>query len=344
MSGFFRGPAIQFDRGIYPRCLGLSKDAFKQYIHECSYINKGSGMQFSNQRAAKNCLGFSEEKYDAVKKELVENHFVLRYCKKKEDGEKPANKKSKRKTWGCSNPPLLKLSEVDGSSEGWFFSPQCEPQSGLSAMFHHGETPFGFIRIPSEFARTVDLTGGGAPSFLSKMSPDEIDVYLNLLWQNRESCFGINPNYLRYELNPSLSRYLESGIYSLDYYLHPGPGDELCIDPTLQYRTQMPREQLSKIIDSLVDTYGLFEWQFWIASYTTYRELRRRKVSSSVKLRQFFDSQAIIDSRIFSCHLECLMSEDNNLVLIAQLRSRLALNPKFEAVIKKNCHWLSLFK
>jgi len=304
-GGFFRVPAILFDRGIFPRCFGLSEDAFRQYIHECSYINKHSGMQFSNQRAAKNCLGFSEENYRAVKKELIKNHFVLRYYKKKEPDEKPA----KKKTWGCSNPPLLKLDEVDRNSESWFFRPQCEPR----------------------------ISGGGAPSFLPEMSPEEIDVYMNLLWQNLEHWYGINPNYVRYELSSNRSPGNGSGNLAEYFYPKEAYGDRLLIDNVLVARCAKSKDEIEKILCSLVHR-GLFKFQYWIGQYTAYEEKRREKNLKQLKLIHYLDDEQMgVTSHGVMKEIASIVRSNKRFKLIAQLRSCLELDPKFELVCDLNC-------
>jgi hypothetical protein len=78
-DAFFRVPAILFDRGIYPRCLNMSEEAFKQFIYECSAVNSKFGTHRAGLRAVKKFLGFDEDLYRATKKELVKNCLVFRH-------------------------------------------------------------------------------------------------------------------------------------------------------------------------------------------------------------------------------------------------------------------------
>lgn len=331
MSGFFIVPSVLFDRSIYPRCFGQSENALRLYIYECARINN-SGFHYAGPKAAKKCLGLNNSEYSQLHEELVKNHFVFRYY--------PSNQNKKLKLWGIHNPPLMEFSDIRNIQ---YLITGSEPQSGKSARFHSKSIPYKFIRVPSNFAsipKTNIERSSQRPLVL--MSVDEIYCYINILWQNRECWFGVNPNYVRYNL--SLDRFQQAD-FELTDFMSPKVewGDKLYVDPVFIERTHISRYALESILYSLVERYRLFNWAIWIACPVTYYERRRSINSTSLKLVSLLDFNRNNVSRAeILIKAKEVFEADESKLLIATLQSCLNLNPEFKKVIEYNCSRLSI--
>jgi hypothetical protein len=336
-SSFFRVPAILFDRSIYPPCFGLSENAFRWYIYQCSYIKK-NGIHWAGHIAARRYVCLDKDAHAAAQKELVETCLVYRYT--------PKSKKEndKRIYWSIRIPPVLEANLDDGR----FFLTKypVEDKTGFSVAFQCENNPFGFVRVPKNFIYVVDADGRRiVREFLKVMSPDEIDCCMNLYWQNREYLFGINPNYVRVDL--SLKRTCLDSISCLNDYFSPSKnfGDKLVISSALMERTAKSEAELNEIIDRLITEYQLFEWHFWIAQDVTYREERRSIEMNQIVLRWYLNcdyGQMSLQDVIARIHEVLKCSE--RFKLIGQLCSTFPIGDKFETIVKNNRERLSFAK
>jgi len=338
-AGFFRVPAILFDRAVYPERFGLSENAFKLYILQCSFVREKTGIHWAGSVAAQRYLGLDENAFAGAEKQLRENHLIYRYYPVRKRGpEGTINQKKKRaiRYWCIANPPIMEIRPDTG--ELTLATPEAESKSGLSAAFHRGDLPFDFIRVPNEFARAPGPEGKlNRPGPLREMSPNEIDLYFNLLWANRECWFGINPNYVRHNL-----RLRHGGIIadeSVTNCLQPSPtaGDVLHLSPELQERTGKLQAELEDLLNILTKKYELFEWRVWIAQATTYRDHRRSIEVRQVKLRWYVDC----DHPDFSFpetmkRIEEIVTNEPRFQPIVQLCSRPKLYKKFEDIVNRN--------
>lgn len=319
-------PAILFDRSIYPRCFGLSEDAFRLFIFECSSINNKSSLHYCTYRAVEKYLGLTEDAYKAAKKELRRTNFIIRYHVK-------SNKaRYTRKYWGVKTPPFILCNEDMKSFR--YISPSAEPKTGLSALFHR-QKKMNFIRVPKHMIYPKPFS---RESLLSQMSIDEIYCYFNVLWQNRECWFGVNPNYIHCKIDVPINfRELTSMYFELDPV--KAFTSELCLNQVLVNRTQNSPEKLDRIINKLVYQRKFFRWIFWLATLSPYYERRRDKCDYSLQLMQYLDPEVIAyaDDVFLSMVFEEILKYDF-LIFLAQLRPSCAINPKFEMIIKNNCN------
>lgn len=340
-GSFFRVPAILFDSSMYPKCFGVSENAFRWYIYSCSAINTQYGTHRSTHIAVKKYLGLEEEEHQAAQKQLVNNHLIFLHHKGKAGNRYTANKdyKGTHKIvdhWGICNPPLVQFNEKKSKFE--LKRPPAESKTGKAALFHLGKTSFEFICVPCEFVYIEgckDKTSAIGP--LAHLTVDQIYCYFNLLRQDRSYWFGVNPNFVRYEL--SSDRIIHKNMMDIADYLSPREdwGDKFCVSPILLQQTQKAEDELKVLIRQLIE-HGLLTWQFWLASPTTYYERRRSIDMSYLRLIRFFDSQSII-MPLPQCAetIIGILQQNKNLKLVAQLCSRFKMDPKFEQIISRNC-------
>jgi len=293
MSGFFRVPVILFDHSIYPQCFGLSIDAFKLYIYECSAIGK-YGTNFCTHRASATYLGFDEARHKVAKKQLLRNDLVFLLRSGKSGNRftsttKHPEKQPVKKYWAIRNPPLVHTTNRLNSLR--LISPAAECKYDNSAVFHIGNTPHGFIRVPTIFAQKVNSKKHGLPGLLKHLSPAEIDVYFNILFQCREYWAGVNPNYIRYELDIPFNL---RERFSADLFLDPIKewwGD-FYVDPGLQVRTMLPisgfsLHDLRKTCNTLMKNAGVSpEAAMQILGHSTFRVNQQHYTGVLTKLQE----------------------------------------------------------
>ncbi len=345
MSRYFIVPAILFDRGIYPRCFGLSEDAFRLYIYLCSAI--GGGTCFSGHIAAKRYLGLDKNRFRVALDELLRNKLVID-CGVKKIGnrftshENYKKEKPKCKIYGIAVPPLI--SYKTSSSDAFLFVPEIELEDDKPPLFHTIYISHKFIRIPHQFVYAIKEKNKPRPlGYVAEMSTIEIDCYFSVLFSNSEYWFGVNPNYVRCEFS-----LLTHSIYEIENFMLNkwviGMHEDICrINPVLMERTGQSKVELKEIINSLMIKYQLFEWVFWVAQYTTYSEERRSKEISQLIPRYYLGSQQLAAHRLKKYLKTSKISKRvNPSVLIGQLRSCLKLDSKFERIIKINCDRLGL--
>ena len=130
-GAFFKIAMDWVDRGLCPKGLDLSEDAFRLLIYQCAAVNTKTGTHHAGPKAAKTHVDLEADVYRAAQDELIRNGLTY-----------PSQTLG---YWFISDPPLVDVCE-DGSTFR-LYRPDTEPQT----WFHRRGSPFRFIRVPRAF-------------------------------------------------------------------------------------------------------------------------------------------------------------------------------------------------
>ncbi len=326
MEAFIQVPVILFDRAVYPRCFGVSENAFKLYILGCATVNWRTQTYLLGPDGAMKYLGLTEDAYEVAQRELLASGLVVRY--RQPAMNNAAGEESKLQVWRIPDPPLVKIQE-DGSTVR-LYTPHAERQKEPPLAFYRRWNPLGFISVPKDFvyipgSDEMDIALGP----LAKLSVDEIYCYFNLLWQNREYWFGIDPNYARQDLHRPHDDELPADMSMGEYIARAKRVPRL--SRVLLERTGQPRGELIKILSALITEHGLFRWDLVVAENVRFDDERRGKHKSQLKPLFYVDPEKDAGRNLIE-----VINGDPRRTLIAQLRSTLSLWDVFEETITRN--------